>query len=403
MTAFDPIARGMASGARSALEDRARILLATGPSGPIYGGTGAEPVTVCSTILPPDSIPAGAMLRIHVNIAKYQPYNAGHYWRLRLGDITVAQNSVGASIGAVDTQQTIHMAHDRKSAFALSINTLGQPSIDQTGMFGASGAALGAGATLNARQPSGAIMFVAYSQPPTKETVLVDFTRPVMMSLDILARNGDTVEVLGALVEVLSAGAEAPRSTHPKALALWGDSLVEGAGASVQNGVPMDWAAQLRRRRASWPVAAKGLGGQTARQIVDRMLDDAVAGRTWRAVICAGANDFDRLTDGETLFAELAAQFDRALAYRGDAPTLVCNFYPRASWQAGGAQYDLMMFVNARLAGQYGDRICDLHGALATQDGKVPTALMADDIHLSNAGYTIAMEAVDAAMTRLEW
>ncbi len=75
----------------------------------------------------------------------------------------------------------------------------------------------------------------------------------------------------------------------------------------------------------------------------------------------------------------------------------------RASGVVGDANYLAMQYVNAQIAATYGDRVCDLFAALATSAGKVPAASMADDVHLTSAGFTTVAAALDAKMTALGW
>ncbi len=387
MSGLDLAARGLAIRAGADAARRSQVLMAAGPSGPVYGAAGAAFVTVHSVTLAPDAIPGGAMLRFRMLLAKYAPFNGGHNWRLRIGDVVVAQNSIGASLATFDTEQVIAIAHDRKSAFTYALNSLDQPSV-AAGRFGTTGAKNGSIALLGARQPSNGIMFVEYSAPPTVETVRVDFRQPVTIAIDVRPINGDTLEVLGASIEMLSGAAGTVDYTHPKAV----------------SGLPMDWVAQLRRQRAGWPVAAKGLGGQRSEAIADRLLADPIAGRRWNAVLWMGYNDFNNNVGNPTgWWNAVKTQVDRVLAYRTNPRTIVCNFHPNTSWTVGDANYQAMQFVNAQMAATYGNRVCDLFTALATDAGKVPAASMADNVHLANPGYTTVMQAVDAKITALGW
>ncbi len=403
MSGLDMAARGLAIRAGADAARRSQVLMAAGPSGPVYGGSVPDWVAFNSVTLAPDAIPGGAMLRFRMLLAKYAPFNSGHSWRLRIGDVVVAQNAMGASLGTFDTEQVIAIAHDRKSAFTYALNSLDQPSV-VAGRYGTAGAKNGNTSLLGARQPSNSIMFVSYTAPPTVETVLVDFRQPVKVSLDVRVNNGDTLEVLGASIEMLSGAAGTVDYTHPKAISVWGDSLTEGTGSAAVSGVPMDWVAQLRRQRAGWPVAAKGLGGQKSAAIADRLLTDPVAGRRWNTVLWMGINDFnDNVGNGPGWWAAVKTQIDRVLAYRTNPRTIICNFHPNATWAVGDVNYQAMQFVNAQMAATYGNRVCDLFAALATDAGKVPAASMADSIHLANPGHTTVMQTVDAKITALGW
>lgn len=404
MSGLDSAARGLAVRAGRDAARRSRVLIAAGPSGPVHGVAGSDWVTVHRTTLPPDTIVGGAELRMRLLFAKYQPFNASHRWRLRLGGIVIGQNTVGASMATLAVEQTIQMAFDRKSAFTYSLNAFDTPSVNTAGLYAITGARTGIAANLGARAPSASIMFVSNSAPPTVETVLVDFAQPVEVAIDVYAINGDTVEALGVSLEMLAPGPVPVNSCHPRALAAWGDSLTEGTGSAAVSGVPMDWVAQLRRQLAGRPVAAKGLGGQKSAAIVDRLLADPVAGRQWDGVLWIGANDFDdNVGNGPGWWSAIRTQIDRALAFRRTPNTILCNLHPRANWAVGDASYQAMQYVNAQLAATYGARVCDLFAALATDNGKVPAASMFDNIHLANPGHATVMQAVAAKIASLGW
>ncbi|MBB5728257.1 lysophospholipase L1-like esterase [Sphingomonas prati] len=381
------------------------MLMAAGQSGPIYGPAGAGFVTAQSVTLPPNTIVGGCTLRLRLLLAKYVPFGGGHKWRMRIGNLVVAQNDIGASLLTTEIEHLIRIANDRKSAFVYNTNSLDTPSL-AAGNVASTGAKTGSTASLGARQPSSYINFVSNSAPPTGETVLVDFAQPVTVSLDVQVVNGDTMEVIGSSLEMLTAGSGPSNVASPRATAIWGDSLTEGTGAVAVSNVPMDVTAQLRRQRPGWPIASKGLGGQKSATIVDRLIADQVAGRQWNAVLWIGTNDFDdNVGNGPGWLAAIRAQVDRALAYRTNSSTLVCNMYPRAGWAVGDVNYVAMQQVNAGLVAAYGGRVVDLFAALATDNGKLPTANLAtgDAIHLSNDGYTAVMQSIHARMTALNW
>lgn len=65
-----------------------------------------------------------------------------------------------------------------------------------------------------------------------------------------------------------------------------------------------------------------------------------MAGRQWNAVLWVGTNDFDdNVGNGRGWLAAIRAQVDRALSYRINPNTLVCNMYPRAGWAIGDVNY----------------------------------------------------------------
>lgn len=381
-----------ASRAEAAVGKSGKALIAAGTSGPIYGAAGAGQIVAHRVLLEPNAIVGGATLRFHMQLVKHAPFNASHSWRLRIGSRVVSQNTVGATISNLVVEQILHFAYDRKSCMTFDQNVFGMASVNTAGLYANMGARTGSPLSLGARA-TGTTMFVEYSSPPTVETVVVDFSAPVEIVLEVRAQNGDVVEAVACSLEVMAAGDAPVNTCNPTALSIWGDSLVEGSGSAPESNVPMDFPSQLRRLMAGTPVAARGLGGQRAAQIVGRLLSDPILGGAWNSVIWAGTNDF-AAANGPAWWAAIKSSIDAAMNFRQGKKTIVINMIPRASWAVGDANYQAMQFVNSQIAATYGEAVCDVFSALATDAGKIPASLMADDVHLSNAGYTVVSSVV---------
>jgi lysophospholipase L1-like esterase len=395
----------LAAAAYERAREAPRVLLSSSESGPIYGATGGGYVTVARAPVPARTIAGGAGLRIRALLAKYLPNNAGWGWRVAFAQGAntriIAQNFLGASLGSVETEQVVRFSHDRKFVFLYSQNTLDTASINTAAALPSTGAKTSAAAVLSARGRS-TTANVTQTAKPTAETLLVDLDQPCELRIELQPQNGDTVELLAASIELLPPTDDV---WSPRATAIWGDSLIEGSGASNEAGTnyPMDVPSQLRRLRPGTPITREGLGGQTAAQIAARVLAAGAKGREWRAIVWAGTNDFTSAAGGVTWWNAVKAAIDAILAFRTSPDTIVCTLHPRASWVPGDANYLAMQYVNAQITATYGSRVCDLFTALATDSGKVPAASMADDIHLTNAGYTTVAGAIHAKATALGW
>lgn len=405
MTGVDIAARGIGAAARARAAASPQLLLSSSESGPIYGAAGGGFVTVARVPVPARTIAGGAGLRIRALLAKYLPNNAGWAWRVAFvqGANTriIAQNFLGASLGGIETEQVVRFSHDRKFVFVYSQNTLDTASINSPLALPSTGAKAGTGAILSARGRS-TLPFVTQTAPPTVETLLIDLDQPCELRIDLQTQNGDTVEMLSASIELLPPTDDV---WSPRATAIWGDSLIEGSGASNEAGInyPMDVPSQLRRLRPGTPITREGLGGQTAAQIAARLRAAGAKGREWRAVIWAGTNDFTPANGGVAWWNAVRPRIESMLAFRTSPDTIVCTLHPRASWVPGDANHVALDYVNAQIRATWSSRVCDLHAALATDGGRVPAAWMADDVHLSSAGYAVVAAAIDAKMAALGW
>ncbi|MEO0061547.1 MAG: hypothetical protein RLZZ08_107 [Pseudomonadota bacterium] len=409
MSAVDAAARGSAARALREVMARPKTLLAQDRSGPVAFTAATQTFrTMLATTIPGGAIIGGGQLRLRGQIAKYAPFTAGHAWRARLvqgaNSVVIAQNTIGASLSNVLIDQSVFVSSDRRWGFAYSLNALAQATL-ATGQVAATGASTSPPSTLNPNGTSTSIAFATYSAAPIVETLLIDFAQPVEFRVELAGQSGDVLELVGFGAELVAAHTGRASNFVPAgALCCWGDSLTQGSGATAVAGVPYDYPSQLRRMRTGRPMINRGLGGQTAVQIVDRLVADPIHGKSWDAVVWLGINDAS--TSGAAWWATLELQINRLLAFRAPAArTMFVNFHPRTDWPAGNAFNAALQFVNAQLAAKLGSRVVDVYTPLLTGGtaGAPNAAYMADTIHLNNTGYGIVTTAVDARMTALGW
>jgi acyl-CoA thioesterase I len=177
-----------------------------------------------------------------------------------------------------------------------------------------------------------------------------------------------------------------PRAAKPtagSAIVAFGDSLVEGRGAT-----PGHDFVTLLSRRLSVPIVNAGRSGDTATTALDR-LDAAVLSRNPRLVIVLlGGNDFLRRVPTDETFRSLSTIVER-IRQRGAAVVLV------------GVSVGL---ISDPYAGKY-DAL-----ARRTSSGLVPDILediigradrMSDSIHPNDRGYAIIADRIEPAVRDL--
>lgn len=189
--------------------------------------------------------------------------------------------------------------------------------------------------------------------------------------------------VLAALWSLRSSAPHAARPTAGERVIAFGDSLVEGVGASPGRDV-----VSLLSARVGVPIVNAGRRGDTTGTALTR-LDSAVLSQQPRVVIVVlGGNDFLRRIPHDETFANLDAIVDR-IRGRGAAVILV------------GLSFGV--FTDT-----YGDRYEDL--ARRTSSGLVPdilagilghSDLMADQIHPNDRGYRVMADRIEPALRDL--
>ena len=189
--------------------------------------------------------------------------------------------------------------------------------------------------------------------------------------------------VLAALWSLRSGTPHAARPTAGERVIAFGDSLVEGVGASTGRDV-----VSLLSARVGVPIVNAGRSGDTTGSALAR-LDSAVLSRNPRIVIVVlGGNDVLRRIPHEETFANLDAIVGR-IRGRGAAVILV--------------GLSVGVFTDA-----YGNGYEDL--ARRTSSGLVPDVLagilghpdlMADHIHPNDRGYRMMADRIEPALRDL--
>lgn len=387
MAGTDNDARGLAANGINRANQTPIVLASGGRMAAITTSTGTAFYQAAAVTIPANTVKGGERIEFGGSLKKYQPFNANLPYRITLtnpggSSVVIAQASLSATIGDFPLWQEIQIASDRKSAFSMSINAFniaGPTLIDPTSATTLSNTLLrrdqplpSATAAISARTPSLTIMFASYTAPPTVETVLVDFTQPVIVSFDVSPRNGDVAELFGPFVRINAANPNPINFANPHAILVAGDSLTEGNNSVAVSGAPQDYVSQLRRLLPGYPVDSRGLGGQITSQITARVLADPVSGKQWKLVLETGANDIN--TDGPTWWAAMYPSIDQVVAFRGGTSGLIItNLWPRQGWATNSAYYIATQYVNAQLLARYGSSaVADLFSALATVSGSVP-------------------------------
>ena len=191
------------------------------------------------------------------------------------------------------------------------------------------------------------------------------------------------VALLASFWLLRSGSPQAARPSAGENVIAFGDSLVEGVGASTGRDV-----VTLLSARVGVPIVNAGRSGDTTGTALAR-LDSAVLSRRPRVVIVVlGGNDFLRRIPHEETFVNLDTIVDR-IRERGAAVLLV------------GLSFGV--FTDT-----YGDRYDDL--ARRTSSGLVPDILagilghpelMADQIHPNDRGYRMMADRIEPALRDL--
>lgn len=147
-----------------------------------------------------------------------------------------------------------------------------------------------------------------------------------------------------------------------RAIAIRGNSLAAGTGDGAVSG---GWVTRLLRADAGRPVFNGGAGGETARQIVDRMI------------------------------ADVMAQIDRAKAALAPGVRLIAaTCTPAADEPSSGANGQQIAAFNAALAARGDVTLFDTFGTLVNQpDGTISADRLTDSVHWSAAGHALVQAA----------
>ena len=394
----------MASSAPANSQYRTRVLAAAGRSGWIYGAAGPLSVVFHSVVIPGGTIQPGSSLNIQGMLTKYAPYNGGGALQVKFkqgaNSVIFAQNSLNASIAGYRFMADCFFSYDLKWGFCPSLNMFATPTVAAIATYTDYATTNSPPSSKSPRAKSSAnIAFASYTAPPTVETILIDFSKDVTLSIEGQIAANDCVEVLNFTVEMIAPPNAQTNYANLIATVFPGDSLTEGTGNTAGN----DYISQLGRLRPGRPLLNEGLGGQGISQIVDRVLADPVCGSMWDMVLWAGINNADPSNGGADWWNVIKTNTDRLLAFRAPgARTIICNITPNNTWSA--PYFTALSYVNAQIAARYGTKVCDLYSAIATDPGgMVPTAYTSSAPHLNDTGYGVVAATVNAKMTSLGW
>ncbi|HKX78533.1 MAG TPA: SGNH/GDSL hydrolase family protein [Novosphingobium sp.] len=365
----DDIARGLAVRGLARASASTRLLAASGTPVCAYNASSAATWFPLATIpLPAGSVQPDSVLELAGLIMFGFPNFSGRSWRIRVGGQNVAQSSPVATIGGQEFLQRLHVSPDLKSMSVLNPNVGGQVSPSD-----------GQGAPFRAQTLQPVTLPVDLSIDQT----MVFETRPV---------NGDAVTLQGFTLRnfVLPAVANyAP----PRALAVWGNSLAAGTGDGAVAG---GWVTRLLRADAGRPVFNGGVGGETARQIVDRLVADRVRGRYWTAILDLARNDVGQ----PTMTADVMAEIDRTKATLAPGVRLIAaTCTPATNEPSSSANGMQIAAFNAALAARGDVLVLDTFAALVNQpDGTISEDRMADAVHWSAAGHALVQSAASSLL-----
>lgn len=351
--------------------DAPTVMFSTGPTGTVFGPTGN---TTWFDLIAPVVLPAGSFMPGDVfeldALINFPTAIAGKAVQFTINGTLLAQSFPNTTMLGLSTKYVFVVSQDGATirCFSQNLNDVLSPTAGQGAPFSVRSSALGS---------------VAINTNGTNTLRLQ--TRPV---------NGDTVQLLHASL-VRRRGAFSLLPTN--AINAWGDSLTSGVGASNPVG---GWPAQVRIAQPGRQVESFGIGGQTAAQIVDRMVADQQFGRRGIIVSWIGRNDVGVAAD---LTATVMAQHTRARQQLAPgAVYLPCTILPAATETSGSALHNAILAANAAILAAYPTTTINMFAALATEpDGTVAAANRFDNIHLNDAGYTIARDTVQARLTAL--
>jgi len=191
--------------------------------------------------------------------------------------------------------------------------------------------------------------------------------------------------VLAGLVAwlVLATGPAPARPTSGERIIAFGDSLVQGVGASPGHDI-----VSVLSRRLGIPIVNAGRSGDTTGTALTR-LDSAVLSRNPRIVIVLlGGNDMLRRVPRATTFDNLDAIVSRIRA-RGAAVILVSVELGFGTGADGRAYKELASRTSSALVRDI------LSGIFGRQ------ALMSDGIHPNDRGYEIMADRIEPVLREL--
>jgi lysophospholipase L1-like esterase len=178
----------------------------------------------------------------------------------------------------------------------------------------------------------------------------------------------------------------------------WGDSMTYGTGADHPDKGEKTWPKWFTEF-SGIKVIKKGVGGESSRQIRDRMLAEPALHKEF-TVIWAGRNDYPGPQWVKKNIAEMVAALNHD-------NYLVVGITNNTLEAKGGDKLKIIDTLNADLKAAYGSRFVDVRPLLVAAYDKtlpqdvadhesdvVPASLRSDKLHLNTAGYRIVAQAI---------
>jgi len=207
--------------------------------------------------------------------------------------------------------------------------------------------------------------------------------------------NGEYHTLEGLVVEVLNT--PSPKSYNSNAISCWGDSLTAGTGATSGN----DYPSLLGKLRIGKPFYNGGVGGETAAQILARILVNDIRGKEDTVVFWMGRNNVGTGTMQTDVLAALAS----AVANLNHSRYIIMTVLNATNEPNGSANKIALDALNAAIASTYSaTNVLDIVATICTEVNGTPNpAWMSDTIHLNNTGYAAVAAEVDAKLTANGW
>lgn len=331
------------------------------------------------TILSRD-IPAGCMIRMYGCISMRSTAVAGRNIALRLGGSLIQTATISSLDLTVDFEQYYFVTADKKTL------RRAKPYL-----------ACGTAAATDAK---GITFGGNTSSLPTN--VSVDMTQNQVLQVQAKVNgssstSGEYIQLDAFVVEVLKGySGDVPTTLAPtNSVYCWGDSLTQGSGSTAWNDYP---SALSKLKRV--PYYNGGVAGETAQQIVARMLLDPIHVRNGTVVMWMGRNNVTGSNPVTTILTQLAI----AVAALGHTRYVILTVTNASDEPSGSANFITITAINDAIIAAYPNNYLDIRSILATDPGSViPAALRSDTIHLNDAGYLVVATSVDAFLTGKGW
>lgn len=235
------------------------------------------------------------------------------------------------------------------------------------------------------------------SLPTTTPITLTDTndTFTIVTKLQGSGASGEFHTLEGLVVELLSTAS--PKSYNSNALSCWGDSLTAGTGGTAG----FDYPSQLAKLRYGKPVYNGGIGGETAAQILTRILVNDIRGKVDTVVLWMGRNN----VGSGTMQADVLSALASAVANLNHSRYVIMTVLNATTEANGSANKTALDALNAAIASTYSaTNVLDIVATICTEPNGTPNpSWMSDTVHLNDTGYAAVASAVDAKLTANGW